>query len=98
VSEVVTKPEEPKAPSVKIGIVGQRYPWDGKLDVQYWAKNTPNKGWRLLVSVELPDGTEVINVSDALNGINTMVFDMREDFGEVTVKNVKVTAELEMEK
>jgi len=93
VSEMVTKPEEPKEPSVKVGIVGQRHPWDGKLDVQYWAKNTPNGEYRLKVTVTV-DGEVKDQTVDALNGKNAMVFDMRAVFGEVTATGVKVKAEL----
>jgi len=91
----VVKPGEPAAPSLKLGVVAQRYPWDGKLDVQYWAKNTPNGAYMIIVTITLPDGTKKSQASKALNGKNTTIFDAKEAFGEVKfTTSVKVAAEL----
>jgi len=89
----IVKPEVPAAPSVKVGVVAQRYPWDGKLDVQFWAKNTPAGQYGLKVSVTIGEKTDYGFFRGVKSGIDTVEFDLS-NFGEVTTKKCKVWAEL----
>jgi len=80
------------APSVQVGVVAQRYPWNGVVDVTCKVANA-TEGAKLVVKA---NGVEVARLA-ATNGEQKVSFDANkvEALKGRALKDVKVTAKVE---
>jgi len=79
-------------PSAKVGVVAQRYPWNGMVDVGCMVENAA-AGAQLVVAA---NGIEVARLA-ATNGEQKVSFDANkvEALKDRQIKDVKVTAKVE---
>ena len=83
-------------PEVKLGVVAQRYPWNGTLDIEYKTSNATNVTFSATVGTNV---TVIGSVQVTKGQSGTASFDLNEvadgAFKNKQLKDVKITATAE---
>jgi len=98
VNPAVTKsgevvPAAPAAPTVQLGEVAQRYPWEGVLDVECMVSNMPKDQCDVKLTVEIGGVKKGEVYHNVTTGVNKFEFPISTHFPE-TKGEAKVSAEL----
>ena len=99
-SSAWAEPDAPVTPKVQLGVVAQRYPWNGTIDIEYKTSNATNVTFSaIVVTNAITNKTEIGSVQVTKGQSGTASFDLNEvadgAFKGKQLKDVKITATVE---